>query len=226
MPYQTKALLFDLDDTLYHRGEVFRRWSTSFAQKYFPHQQASYLQEVIDLLVTLDMHGYAAREELFTEFLRAYPLSTISPDTFVETYRAQLCSYIEYNAQLVAFLRALGDVGIPFGIVTNGSAHQQPKIEKLGLDQLTSCIFISEVFGAKKPDSSIFLAAAACLQVPAEQILFVGDNPAFDIWGAHQVGMRTVWLRRSIEWPATLSRNCVDITINTLEELIALLSHV
>lgn len=75
---------------------------------------------------------------------------------------------MELDAQLSVLLHTLQNAHILFGIVTNGSSHQRQKIEVLGLDQLTSCIFISELFGAKKPDASIFLAAASCLQVQRE----------------------------------------------------------
>ncbi len=102
-------------------------------------------------------------------------------------------------------LDALGQAGMPFGIVTNGSYRQKRKIEVLGLDRLTSCLFISEVFGCKKPEAEIFLAAASCLGSVAEEVLFVGDNPYADIWGAQRVGMRTAWLHRGRAWPSDLS---------------------
>ncbi|BCL82234.1 hypothetical protein ccbrp13_46990 [Ktedonobacteria bacterium brp13] len=72
--------------------------------------------------------------------------------------------------------------------------NQRRKIERLHLDQLTSCIFISEAFGVKKPEAAIFLAAASYVNLPPEQILFVGDHTYLDIWEAHAVGMKTVWL--------------------------------
>jgi FMN phosphatase YigB (HAD superfamily) len=30
---------------------------------------------------------------------------------------------------------------------------------------------------------------------------FIGDHPVFDIWGAHRVGFRTIWLQKRIPWP-------------------------
>lgn len=222
-PYQTTALLFDLDDTLHDREKAFHRWATSFAQTHFPSAKSSSLQEAVDLLVSLDAHGYAPRERLFGEFQRSYPSLHTSVETLVEMFYQQFPQHVELDAQLCELLSTFQSAHIPFGIVTNGSSRQQQRIEALGLDRLTSCIFISELFGAEKPAASIFLAAASCLQVQAEQVLFIGDNPVTDILGAHQVGMRTVWLRRFIEWPSTLPHNCADTTMNSLEELIAFL---
>lgn len=225
LPYRTTALLFDLDDTLFDREKAFHQWATAFAQTHFSLEKGSAFQEAIDLLISLDAHGYTPRERLFGEFQRTYPWLQTSVETLVETFYQQFPQYMELDAQLSVLLYTLQHAHIPFGIVTNGSSHQRQKIEVLGLDRLTSCIFISELFGAKKPDASIFLAAASCLQVQAEHILFIGDHPVRDIWGAHQVGMRTVWLRRFTEWPSTLPYSCADITIHSLEELITFLGR-
>ncbi len=226
LPYQTTALLFDLDDTLFDREKAFHRWAISFVQRHFPLEKRSSLQEAIDLLVSLDAHGYTPRERLFGDFQRSYPWLPNSVEKLVETFYQQFPEHIELDAQLPVLLDTLKRAHIPFGIVTNGSSRQYQKIEALGLDRLTSCIFISELFGANKPDASIFLAAASCLQVPTEQVLFIGDNPLVDIWGAHQVGMRTIWLHRCLEWPSTLPTSIADMTIHAFEELIALFEPV
>jgi len=88
---------------------------------------------------------------------------------------------------------------------------------------LTSCIFISEVFGCKKPEAMIFLAAATCVGAAAVEVLFVGDNPYADICGAQRVGMKTAWLHRGRAWPSDLSSTPVDIIIGSLEELFTIL---
>lgn len=225
LPYRTTALLFDLDDTLFDREKAFHRWATAFAQTHFPLEKGSSFQEALDLLVSLDAHGYTPRKRLFGEFQQTYPWLQTSVETLVETFYQQLPQHIDLDAQLSRLLHTLQGAHIPFGIVTNGSSRQQQKIEVLGLDRLTSCIFISELFGAKKPDASIFLAAASCLQVSTEHVLFIGDHPVRDIWGAHQVGMRTIWLHRFTEWPSTLPSSSADMTIHSLEELITVLSH-
>ena len=108
---------------------------------------------------------------------------------------------------------------IPFGIITNGSSRKLRKLELLTLNQLTSCVFISQLFGCEKPDSAIFQAAAAALHVPPRKTLFVGDNPLNDIWGAHCVGMRTARLRRGRPWLLTLSLHVADMTIHSLQEI-------
>jgi len=109
--------------------------------------------------------------------------------------------------------------------VTNGSRSQLHTIQALGLDSRTPCILVSELVGCRKPDAAIFAAAAARLGVPPGAVLFVGDNPEADVWGAHRAGMRTAWLQRGPAWPATISERCADLTIGSLNELVGLVGR-
>lgn len=215
-PYQTTAVLFDLDDTLYDRGAAFARWASAFVQAH-PRFQDTCQQEAIDYLITLDRHGQAPRTELFAAFQEQYP-NLYTVESIIATYYRQFPAYMEWD-HLFPLLQFLQQTRTPFGVVTNGFARQQlPKIAALGLAPLTSCVFISEVFGAAKPDASIFLAAAACLGVPAHQVIFIGDNPLVDIYGAHQVGMKTAWIRNGFSWPENVPF-CADMVVDSFAEL-------
>lgn len=216
LPYQASALLFDLDNTLYDRQATFARWARAFVCSY-ERFQGDCQQEAIDFLIALDGDGHVPRRELFTAFQEQYP-HLYMVDSIIEAYYQQFPTYIQSD-HLIQFLQFVQCARIPFGIVTNGFARQQlPKIAALGLVSLTSCVFISEVFGVEKPDASIFLAAATSLGVPAQQILFAGDNPLADIYGAHQVGMRTIWIRNGAPWPVDVPF-CADVIVDSFAEL-------
>ncbi len=81
-------------------------------------------------------------------------------------------------------------------------------------------MFISEVFGSRKPEPAIFLAAAAHLGVEPTDMLFVGDNPETDILGAASVGMQTAWLHRGRAWPSTIATARPDYVIGSLSDLL------
>jgi len=171
-------------------------------------------------IITLDNHGLTLKESFFAQVRQAYPSLQISVEQLVAHFRQEFHRYSVPAEGMYSLLHTLRDVHIPFGIVTNGSTQLQlNKIERLGLDKLTSCIFISQSFGAKKPAASIFLSAANYLDRQPENVLFVGDNPQNDIWGAHEVGMGTVWLQNFCPWPAHIPRSIADITISSLSEL-------
>ncbi len=223
MPYKTNALLFDLDDTLFDRDRAFRSWAESFVRTHLELRGELRYKEAVDCLVSLDAGGYCPRETLFSKLKESYPCLQLSVDHLVETFYQQFLCHMSLEEETQRLLDALGQAGMPFGIVTNGSYRQKHKIEVLGLDRLTSCIFISEVFGCKKPEAKIFLAAASCVGAAAGEVLFVGDNPYADIWGAQRVGMKTAWLHRERAWPSDLSSTPADIIIGSMEELFTIL---
>lgn len=225
MPYRISAILFDLDDTLFDRDRAFRSWAESFVRSHLEARDELRYREAVDCLVSLDAGGYCPRETLFSKIKESYPSLQQSIDRLVETFYQQFLCHMSLDEETQRLLDALGKAGIPFGIVTNGSHRQKHKIEVLGLDRLTSCIFISEVFGCKKPEAKIFLAAASCLGAPPKEVLFVGDNPYTDIWGAHHAGMKTAWLYRGRAWPSDLSDTPADIIIGSTDELLGVVQH-
>lgn len=220
LPFAVEALLFDLDNTLYDRDQAYLNWACTFVQTYFPTIHDAQTQEIDDLLILLDNHEDTPRDILFSQFRDYYPTLQVPVATLVEDYYQEFPHYIKPLEETREVLQTLKTAGIPFGIITNGSSRQLRKIEILELNQLTSCVFVSQLFGSDKPDATIFLAAAAHLQVSPDKILFVGDNPYNDIWGAHRVGMRTAWLRRGHPWPSTLSQHLADMIIQSLQDIV------
>jgi len=62
-----------------------------------------------------------------------------------------------------------------------------------------SMIQSSESLRAYKPHRAVFLAACERLGTAPNETLYVGDSPIADVGGAHNAGLRTVWVRRSQE---------------------------
>jgi putative hydrolase of the HAD superfamily len=87
--------------------------------------------------------------------------------------------------------------GLSIGLITNNeSTHQREKLRIVGLDTLVDVIVISEEVRAAKPDARIFANACALLGAPAAEAVHVGDNFYADAQGAHDAGLRAVWLDR------------------------------
>ena len=229
MPNTIRALLFDLDDTLHSRNAAFHRWVQEFVRDDIGlSEDDPRYQEAIEQITALDGCGYSPREILFSKIKETYPYHPVfqsNVDQLIEIYKSRFLEHIRPEEETQRLLAVLKEAGLPFGIITNGAtSHQFQRIRILGLDLLTSCIFISEQFGCEKPDSAIFLAAAACLGYEPDNILFVGDHPHNDIWGARQVGMHTAWLHLQREWPAELVETPPDYIIGSLGELHTLLN--
>jgi FMN hydrolase / 5-amino-6-(5-phospho-D-ribitylamino)uracil phosphatase len=75
---------------------------------------------------------------------------------------------------------------------------------------------------ARKPDIRIYRHFCEQLKVSPEQCLYVGDDPTYDVVGAREAGMQTVWVNReSMTWPEDLQRAEAEITdLNQLLELV------
>jgi putative hydrolase of the HAD superfamily len=73
----------------------------------------------------------------------------------------------------------------------------------------------------RKPDSRIFRAFCQNMGVAPEQCLYVGDDPWYDVEGARQAGLRTVWVNRNRQdWASDLLP--ADAEINDLDQLLEL----
>ena len=221
------GVLFDLDDTLYSRRAAFGGWLEAYLRDTLGLTDPDEAAHVREAAHALDRNGYGSKQALFAHLHAQYPGLPGVPARSLETFFAEFLTYVVPEAGTEALLDTLACAKIPFGVITNGSARQWRKIEALGLDTRTSCVFVSETFGVKKPDPAIFHAAADCLGISPSEILFVGDNPAADIGGAQAAGMAAAWLHRGQVWPAELTAQ-PDFVIGLLAEIpaiIGLTSH-
>lgn len=78
-------------------------------------------------------------------------------------------------------------------IITNGFEEIQiKKMRNSGILPYFKCITTSECAGVKKPDPKIFNHALAVANARPENSLMIGDSLEADIYGAKNVGMRTI----------------------------------
>ena len=104
--------------------------------------------------------------------------------------------------------------------VTNGNAD----LKKVGIDDLFDAHINAAMVGAAKPHRSIFDAAVDAGGARASETVHVGDHPLYDVHGAREAGLRTVWVNRNrIEWPEEFA--APDAVVTHVGELEALLSR-
>ncbi len=104
-----------------------------------------------------------------------------------------LCRPIPGTAEM---LTALGDryrIGL-LSNFTHGPAARRI-IERVGLGSYFPVMVISGEFGFRKPHPAVFRELVRRMGVPAEEMLYVGDDPDSDIAGAYGAGIRPVWSR-------------------------------
>jgi putative hydrolase of the HAD superfamily len=77
------------------------------------------------------------------------------------------------------------------------SAYALPELRAVGLREYFDPVIISGDYGYRKPDARLFQKALDRLHVSPEQAIFVGNDGYRDIFGARQLGIRTILFRHT-----------------------------
>ena len=191
-----RAVLFDLDGTLYDRDAVMSALAHEQFATFKDRLQGVDEGRFILKFIEVDEHGYASRPDVYRRLSEEFGLdSGLTFDLerhFWEAY-ARRC---EISDDTWTTLQALRTAGKRLGIITNGeTAWQTRKLEGLGLGSFFDVVLISQAEGVKKPDAAIFQRALDRIGVAPGDAMFVGDHPEIDVRGAHDAGLVAVWKR-------------------------------
>lgn len=217
------TVLFDLDDTLLDG----RKTAEIFTHKVINHYKnildindtEGFISQLLDENRTL----YKERERLFVKLYTRLPWKE-KPDVteLLAFWRDEYPLSSVPADGLYATLGYIAKKGIKTALVTNGPTQfQKNKLKTLKINDSFDAVVISEEAGLKKPDASIFELALKKLGERAENAVFVGDNPINDIYGAHNCGIKTLWIRNGIDWPE--KGFAPDFTAERIEELFEIL---
>ena len=190
---EPRALIFDLDDTLYPRHAFVESGFAAVADVVACEAGVS-RAEVLEILRRA--HRYAPGQELQC-LCGHYGLSAGDVDLFVNIVRTHWpdIRLPHETARVLAALRP--DYRI--GVLTNGRADiQRRKVAALGLAEFVDAVVFAEECGdgRGKPDRAPFVAILDALDVAADRAVFVGDDLVADILGAARVGIRTILVER------------------------------
>ncbi len=217
----TQGVLFDLDNTLAHRGLSIASYARRFTQDFGNRLEDADCALVARLIDERDNGGYG---------VAGSPFPTVRDDVSATLSTRLLWRVVPAHADLVdhwfthfptqsvempgatALIERLGAAGCALGIVSNGKdSSRRALVRHLGFDSRVRTVLSSERAGVKKPDARIFQLAAAEIGVPAQRCWFVGDHPVNDVAGSRAAGMRPVWLsgfhapERDVDAQATIA---------------------
>jgi putative hydrolase of the HAD superfamily len=215
-----KAVIFDLDDTLYAEIDYVRSGFEAVADylKSFGKDKAYILRRLIEIF------NSKGRGLVFNDILVELDIYS---DQMVKTL---LYIYRNHNpkivlpAESVNILNKLLNKGIKLGIITDGaSITQNKKIEALGIEKYCSAIVITDVLGVEfwKPSIFPFQVALNLLSVQPSEALYVGDNPVKDFAGANKLNIKSVWLKKGYD-DFQISEDIFKptVTIRSLDKLL------
>ncbi len=193
---QTRAVLFDFDDTLQNRPAAFRRFGEYFLSKYMPHLNGDAFEAAFDTMKALNNSGYVDYLTYFTEMPKAVGVENPPPaEVLFREYQRVFPNFVQLFDGAKDTIVSLRERGYLIGIVTNGPCVQQHrKLDVSGLRPLLDTVLVSSEEGVAKPETELFCRAAARLGLSPAQCTFVGDHPVNDIGGAVDSGMNAIFL--------------------------------
>lgn len=239
-----RAILFDLDDTLFdHRGAVahgITRWTESVSPGHELLTETPTLwRELEDKHLPAWHSGECTFEEQRRRRLREFCLRLGLPvpadldaafAEFLAHYEAAWTAFPD-AAPVLNTLHGLDGApsrGLTLGVLTNGvTVQQEAKLRRIGLLDRLDPVLTPDVLGGNfKPAPQCYLQAAAKLGLRPAEVLVVGDNLLLDAVGPTRVGMHGVWLNRTMAKPGPSASGTPFVTISTLTDLPAVLDRV
>ena len=213
-----RALIFDINGTLIDIETDERMEQAYRAIGHFLTYQGVTLHrwEVLDLYFQIMKEQFAQSTETYpefdvvavwrevlerhaSEFTGSLPLGKLQqlPLFLAELQRGisrkRLCLF----PQVLDVLSRLKEQYLLAVVSDAQSAYALPELRAVGLHEYFSPVVISGDYGYRKPDARLFQTALDRLQVLPGQAVFIGNDGYRDIFGARQLGIKTILFRHT-----------------------------
>ena len=207
-----RGVIFDFGSTLIaFRGEAseVRALATRAMVKKLNEESVRldndvFIQRFYELLET----SFAAREASNIEIssmsvlrlvLTEFGYAAVADETLEH---ALACFYKHFEdhwepmSDLLAVLDEIHEADYRLGMISNAgnAANVQRLIDKAGIRKYFDPVLISSEVGLRKPHRLLFETVLRRWQLPAEQVIMIGDMLKADVLGAQQVGMHQIWI--------------------------------
>lgn len=93
-------------------------------------------------------------------------------------------------------LEALRQQGYRLAVLSNWDKRLEQTLRDLELDHFFDVVCISTLLGVSKPRPEAYAKLAGALDLPAKDILHIGDAPEEDYYGPQRVGMQSLLVAR------------------------------
>lgn len=229
------SIIFDIDDTLYHRQDPF---SLAFDKLFPGHPDLDHSL----LYQTFLRHGNALFEDSMsgkisveTMRIKRIQLALAEFQIFIADHQALDFQkaylweqeHLKLHPSYQDMFEYCYQHNITLGIITNGpSSHQRVKYYAMELDRWVpeNRIIASGDIGINKPAVGIFNIAKEKWQLNPEETYYVGDSYEHDIFSSKSVGWKTIWLDRNYQSDKK-TFEAADLIAHTPEELSECIKH-
>ena len=205
-----KAVIFDLDDTLYFETDYVKSGFSAVAAALNNEQLGERLWA---LFVESPKNVYQRAGMTEEECQKS-----------ISIYRSHLPK-IELSKSVVETLVVLRDRGYILGIITDGRPEGQwNKINALGIKEFVSHIIVTDELGGiefRKPCPKAFELMKQFCDVEYGEMIYVGDNAKKDFIAPVMLGMKTCHYKSSGLYHS--EQSSADYEILSLSELLKIL---
>ena len=129
---------------------------------------------------------------------------------------AKTLDLLQENKQVLEHLK---QAGYPMVLVSNFYGNINQVLKDAEIDGYFKDVIESAVVGVRKPNPAIFALGVCALDLPASQVLVVGDTYGKDIIPAHKLGCHTLWIK-GLQWEGKqVDESIPDGIIRKLSEM-------
>jgi len=223
------AIFFDIDDTLFSTSVFAEKARRNAVDAMIQHGLKASRSDCLRELEEVIQEFSSNYGQHFDRMLARLPegsLDGLNPDVMVA------CGMMAYHDTKFRDLRVYEDVyevlqGLSKtdkirGIISAGLTKKQAeKILRLHIYDFLSphAIFITEQLGISKPNPKLYAKVLGSLNLQADRVIYVGDNPVHDVDPCNALGMITVFNRRSGRHSRQKGSTEADYTIKDFYEL-------
>ena len=193
MKKKLKAILFDLDDTLFLEKDFVKSGFKAVAS--YIHNKNGIDEKIIfnDLF---SIFNSGKRKNIFDLYIKEFGDNSYSINEMVDLYRSHIPD-INLLDGINEYLLSLS-IDYKLGLVTDGYIQtQKNKINVLGIKKRFDRILITEELGREfwKPSIVPFSKICDSLEISPMEAVYIADNPEKDFKGPNQLGMLSIRLR-------------------------------
>lgn len=196
-----KAVLFDLDDTLWplvptlvKAEAVLYDWLTQHipgvVQRFSNEELRKLRMELLPTKPEYQFNVWALRHAALTHACHLTSENKALVDQAMEVF-SDARNDVALFDDVVPGLASLSERYV-IGSISNGFAD----LAAIGISEHFKTSIAAHQFGSAKPHPEIFLAACDALAIAPHEAVYVGDDPLLDIQGAQNAGLQAVWMNR------------------------------
>ena len=219
-----KAIIFDLDNTLYPENTYVKSGFEAVA-KYLCDKYGFNFDSLMSKII--DIFNEDGRGSVFDRLVNDLDIAE-NISTLVYIYRYHFPDISLYS-ETIPILNNLKRNN-KLALITDGRSFvQKRKVDALNIEKYFDIIIFTDVLGEKfwKPSTEPYKLVLSVLNCDAEDSYYIGDDPYKDFKAPKQLGMKSIQVKMEDEMDYWKERGYervdADFTVDNLNEILGVL---